>query len=183
MPVEDVFTISGRGTIVTGVVERGTVRVGDVVEFVGFSEAPLRTTVIALESFRTALRDAKKGDQVGIVVSGVDKSRISRGMVLAAPGTLKTFSEFKATLYLYPKSEGGRSTPVQTGYRPQLGIRMANMSAEIIFSTDRKELRPGDSTVVTVRLLQPVALEARQEFTVREGGRTVGRGRVAKLQK
>ena len=178
MPVEDVFSITGRGTVATGRVERGVVKVGDEVEIVGFGETK-KTTVTGVEMFRKLLDQGQAGDNIGALLRGIDKKDIQRGQVLAKPGTIHPHTKFTANVYVLTKDEGGRHTPFFPGYRPQFYIRTTDVTGSIKF--DGEMVMPGDNVVMEVELIAPVAIEAGMRFAIREGGRTVGAGVVDKI--
>jgi len=178
MPVEDVFSITGRGTVATGRVERGKVKVGQEVELVGFGETK-KTTVTGVEMFRKLLDEGLAGDNIGALLRGVDKSEIQRGQVLAAPGSITPHTKFTANVYVLTKEEGGRHTPFFPGYRPQFYIRTTDVTGSIKF--DGEMVMPGDNVVMDVELIAPVAIEQGMRFAIREGGRTVGAGVVDKI--
>ena len=178
MPVEDVFSITGRGTVATGRVERGVVKVGDEVEIVGLGETK-KTTVTGVEMFRKSLDQGQAGDNIGALLRGVDKTEIQRGQVLAKPGTIHPHTKFTANVYVLTKEEGGRHTPFFPGYRPQFYIRTTDVTGSIQF--DGQMVMPGDNVVMTVELIAPVAIEEGMRFAIREGGRTVGAGVVDKI--
>ena len=178
MPVEDVFSITGRGTVATGRVERGVVKVGDEVEIVGLGETK-KTTVTGVEMFRKSLDQGQAGDNIGALLRGVDKTDIQRGQVLAKPGTIHPHTKFTANVYVLTKEEGGRHTPFFPGYRPQFYIRTTDVTGSIKF--DGQMVMPGDNVVMEVELIAPVAIEEGMRFAIREGGRTVGAGVVDKI--
>ena len=178
MPVEDVFSITGRGTVATGRVERGTVKVGEEVEIVGFGETR-KTTVTGVEMFRKLLEQGQAGDNIGALLRGVDKTEIQRGQVLAKPGSIKPHTKFTANVYVLTKDEGGRHTPFFPGYRPQFYIRTTDVTGSIKFEGEM--VMPGDNVVMEVELIAPVAIEEGMRFAIREGGRTVGAGVVDKI--
>ncbi len=178
MPVEDVFSITGRGTVATGRVERGVVKVGDEVEIVGFGETK-KTTVTGVEMFRKLLDQGQAGDNIGTLLRGIDKTDIQRGQVLAKPGSIKPHTKFTANVYVLTKDEGGRHTPFFPGYRPQFYIRTTDVTGSIKF--DGEMVMPGDNVVMEVELIAPVAIEEGMRFAIREGGRTVGAGVVDKI--
>lgn len=178
MPVEDVFSITGRGTVATGRIERGKIKVGTEVELVGFGETK-KTTVTGVEMFRKLLDEGLAGDNVGLLLRGVDKTDIQRGQVLAAPGSIKPHTKFTANVYVLTKEEGGRHTPFFPGYRPQFYIRTTDVTGSIKFEGEM--VMPGDNIVMEVELIAPVAIEAGMRFAIREGGRTVGSGVVDKI--
>ena len=178
MPVEDVFSITGRGTVATGRVERGVVKVGDEVEIVGFGETK-KSTVTGVEMFRKLLDQGQAGDNIGALLRGIDKKDIQRGQVLAKPGSIKPHTKFTANVYVLTKDEGGRHTPFFPGYRPQFYIRTTDVTGSIKF--DGEMVMPGDNVVMDVELIAPVAIEQGMRFAIREGGRTVGAGVVDKI--
>ena len=178
MPVEDVFSITGRGTVATGRVERGRVKVGQEVEIVGFGETK-KTTVTGVEMFRKLLDEGLAGDNIGALLRGVDKTQIQRGQVLAIPGSIKPHTKFTANVYVLTKDEGGRHTPFFPGYRPQFYIRTTDVTGSIKFEGEM--VMPGDNVVMDVELIAPVAIEQGMRFAIREGGRTVGAGVVDKI--
>ena len=178
MPVEDVFSITGRGTVATGRVERGIVKVGDEVELVGLGETK-KTTVTGVEMFRKSLDQGQAGDNVGALLRGIDKTEIQRGQVLCKPGSIKPHTKFTANVYVLTKEEGGRHTPFFPGYRPQFYIRTTDVTGSIKF--DSEMVMPGDNVVMEVELINPVAIEEGMRFAIREGGRTVGAGVVDKI--
>ena len=180
MPVEDVFSITGRGTVATGRVERGIVKVGDEVELVGLGETK-KTTVTGVEMFRKSLDQGQAGDNIGALLRGIDKTEIQRGQVLAKPGSIHPHTNFTANVYVLTKEEGGRHTPFFPGYRPQFYIRTTDVTGSIQF--DGEMVMPGDNVVMTVELIAPVAIEEGMRFAIREGGRTVGAGVVDKIIK
>jgi elongation factor Tu len=182
MAVEDVFTITGRGTVVTGRVERGTLKVGDEVEIVGLSEEKKKTVVTGIEMFRKQLDEAIAGDNIGVLLRGITKDEVERGQVLAKPGTITPHKKFKAQVYVLSKEEGGRHTPFFLGYRPQFYIRTADITGTVIGLPEGQEMvMPGDNVELTVELMVPVAMEEQMRFAIREGGRTVGAGVVTKI--
>ena len=178
MPVEDVFSITGRGTVATGRVERGIVKVGDEVELVGLGETK-KTTVTGVEMFRKSLDQGQAGDNIGALLRGIDKTEIQRGQVLCKPGSIHPHTKFTANVYVLKKEEGGRHTPFFPGYRPQFYIRTTDVTGSIQF--DGEMVMPGDNVVMTVELIAPVAIEEGMRFAIREGGRTVGAGVVDKI--
>jgi len=178
MPVEDVFSITGRGTVATGRIERGKVKVQGEVELVGFGDTR-KTTVTGVEMFRKLLDEGLAGDNVGLLLRGVDKTEIQRGQVLAAPGSIKPHTKFTANVYVLTKEEGGRHTPFFPGYRPQFYIRTTDVTGSIKFEGEM--VMPGDNVIMEVELIAPVAIEAGMRFAIREGGRTVGSGVVDKI--
>ncbi|KKW11438.1 MAG: Elongation factor Tu [Candidatus Gottesmanbacteria bacterium GW2011_GWB1_49_7] len=180
MPIEDIFSIKGRGTVVTGRIERGRVKVNETIEIVGIK--PTQSTVVTgVEMFRKLLDEGQAGDNVGILLRGIEKDQVERGQVLAAPKTIKPHTEFEAEVYVLAKEEGGRHTPFFTGYRPQFYIRTTDVTGEVTLPTGVEMVMPGDNTKMTVKLIVPVALEEGMRFAVREGGHTVGAGAVTKI--
>jgi elongation factor Tu len=177
MPIEDIFTITGRGTVVTGRVERGVVKVNEEVEIVGFRETR-KTVVTGIEMFRKLLDEGQAGDNVGCLLRGVDKEEVERGQVLAKPGSIKPFRKFKAEMYVLTKEEGGRHTPFFNGYRPQFYFRTTDVTGVCTLPGGVEMVMPGDNVTMTVELITPVALEKELRFAIREGGRTVGAGVV-----
>ena len=182
MPVEDVFSITGRGTVATGRVERGQVRVGDVIEIVGFTEEPKSTTVTGVEMFRKLLDYAEAGDNIGALLRGVAREEIERGQVLAKPKSITPHTKFKAEVYVLSKEEGGRHTPFFTNYRPQFYFRTSDITGICNLPEGVEMVMPGDNIEMTVELIAPVAIEEGTKFSIREGGRTVGAGVVATIQ-
>ncbi|CAJ1004495.1 MULTISPECIES: elongation factor Tu [Bacillales] len=181
MPVEDVFTITGRGTVATGRVERGTVKVGDPVEIVGLAEETKSTTVTGVEMFRKLLDQAEAGDNIGALLRGVERKDIERGQVLAKPGSVTPHTKFKAEVYVLSKEEGGRHTPFFSNYRPQFYFRTTDVTGIIQLPEGVEMVMPGDNTEFTVELIAPVAMEQGTRFAIREGGRTVGAGVVSSI--
>ena len=181
MPIEDVFSIKGRGTVVTGRVERGKVKVGDEVELIGYRPEPIRTVVTGVEMFRKVLDYGQAGDNIGCLLRGVEKKDVRRGMVLAAPGSIKPHTEFEAEVYVLKKEEGGRHTPFFSGYRPQFYIRTMDVTGEIRLPEGVEMAMPGDNLRLRVKLIVPVALEPGSRFAIREGGKTVGAGVITKI--
>jgi len=182
MPVEDVFTIQGRGTVVTGRVERGVLKVNDEIEVVGL-KATKKTVVTGVEMFRKILDEARAGDNVGLLLRGIEKDDIQRGQVIAKPGSITPHTEFEAEIYVLKKEEGGRHTPFFKGYRPQFYIRTTDVTGEVTLPSGVEMVMPGDNVKVTGKLIYPVALEEGVKFAIREGGRTVGAGVVTKIIK
>jgi len=182
MPIEDVFSISGRGTVVTGRVERGIVRVGDEIEIVGL-KATTKTTVTGVEMFRKLLDQGEAGDNVGVLLRGVDREDVERGQVLAAPGSITPHTHFKAETYVLTKEEGGRHTPFFTNYRPQFYFRTTDVTGTIKLPTGVEMVMPGDNIAMEVELIAPIAMDEGLRFAIREGGRTVGAGVVASIIK
>ena len=183
MPVEDVFSITGRGTVATGRVERGQVRVGDEVEIVGISEETSKTTVTGVEMFRKLLDYAEAGDNIGTLLRGVTRDNIERGQVLSKPGTITPHTKFKAEVYVLTKEEGGRHTPFFTNYRPQFYFRTTDITGVCLLPEGAEMVMPGDNVTMEVELIHPVAIEEGTKFSIREGGRTVGAGIVANIEK
>ena len=183
MPVEDVFSITGRGTVATGRVERGQVKVGDVVEIVGLTEEAKSTTVTGVEMFRKLLDYAEAGDNIGALLRGVAREEIQRGQVLAKPGSITPHTNFKAEVYVLSKEEGGRHTPFFSNYRPQFYFRTTDVTGICMLPEGVEMVMPGDNIEMTVELIAPIALEEGTKFSIREGGRTVGAGVVASIQK
>ena len=183
MPVEDVFSITGRGTVATGRVERGQVRVGDEVEIVGISEETSKTTVTGVEMFRKLLDYAEAGDNIGTLLRGVTRDNIERGQVLAKPGTITPHTKFKAEVYVLTKEEGGRHTPFFSNYRPQFYFRTTDITGVCVLPEGAEMVMPGDNVTMEVELIHPVAIEDGTKFSIREGGRTVGAGIVASIEK
>ena len=183
MPVEDVFSITGRGTVATGRVERGQVRVGDEVEIVGISEETSKTTVTGVEMFRKLLDYAEAGDNIGTLLRGVTRDNIERGQVLSKPGTITPHTKFKAEVYVLTKEEGGRHTPFFSNYRPQFYFRTTDITGVCVLPEGTEMVMPGDNVTMEVELIHPVAIEAGTKFSIREGGRTVGAGSVAAIEK
>ncbi|HHY38819.1 MAG TPA: elongation factor Tu, partial [Clostridia bacterium] len=181
MPVEDVFSITGRGTVATGRVERGTVKVGDEVEIVGFSDRPKKTVVTGVEMFRKILDQAVAGDNIGTLLRGIDKDEVERGHVLAKPGSIKPHKHFMAEVYVLTKEEGGRHTPFFNGYRPQFYFRTTDVTGDIKLPEGVEMVMPGDNINMEVNLITPIAVEEGLRFAIREGGRTVGAGVVTKI--
>ena len=181
MPVEDVFSISGRGTVATGRVESGTVKVGDVVELVGLTEEKKTTTVTGVEMFHKLLDQAEAGDNVGLLLRGIDKNEIERGQVLCKPNSINPHTKFKGHVYVLTEKEGGRKKPFFAGYRPQFYFRTTDVTGTITLPADVEMARPGDNVDITVELITPIACEKGLRFAIREGGRTVGSGVVAEI--
>lgn len=181
MPVEDVFSIKGRGTVVTGKVSRGVLKVNEEVEIVGLAEKTKKTVVTGIEMFRKSLDEAMAGDNVGLLLRGIEKDEVQRGQVIAKPGTVTPHTEFEAQLYVLTKEEGGRHTPFFTGYRPQFYIRTTDVTGEVTLPKGVEMVMPGDNITGQVKLITPVALEEGLRFAVREGGKTVGAGVITKV--
>ncbi|MBS4168864.1 elongation factor Tu [Parachlamydia sp. AcF125] len=182
MPIEDVFSISGRGTVATGRVERGAVKMGDKLQLVGLGETR-DVVVTGVEMFNKTLDEARAGENVGLLLRGVDKNQIQRGMVLAAPGACTPHTKFKGPVYIQTKEEGGRHKPFFTGYRPQLYIRTTDVTGTVELPQDVEMVMPGDNVEMTIELIQPVAVEKGMRFAIREGGRTIGAGTVSEIIK
>jgi elongation factor Tu len=181
MPIEDVFSISGRGTVATGRVERGTIKVGEEVEIIGLTEAPMKSTVTGVEMFRKLLDDARAGDNVGLLLRGVEKDQLERGMVIAKPGSVKPHKKFKAQIYVLSKEEGGRHTPFFNGYRPQFYFRTTDVTGVVTLPAGTEMVMPGDNVGISAELIMPIAMEKELRFAVREGGKTVGAGVVSEI--
>ena len=181
MPIEDVFSITGRGTVVTGRVERGQVRVGESVEIVGMQEQKMATTVTGIEMFRKLLEEAQAGDNAGVLLRGIGKEQVERGMVVSKPGSVTPHREFECEVYVLSKEEGGRHTPFFKGYRPQFYFRTTDVTGDIELPGGVEMVMPGDNTQFVVKLIVPVAMEQGLRFAIREGGRTVGAGVVTKI--
>ena len=181
MPVEDVFTITGRGTVATGRVERGQVKVGDTVEIVGLQEKPRSVVVTGVEMFKKLLDVAEAGDNIGVLLRGVQRDEIERGQVLAAPGTIHPHTKFKSEVYVLTKEEGGRHTPFFNGYRPQFYFRTTDVTGNIELEEGVEMVMPGDNARFTIELITPIAIEKGLKFAIREGGRTVGAGVVTEI--
>jgi elongation factor Tu len=183
MPVEDVFTITGRGTVATGRVEQGTVKVGEQVEIVGIRPETSKTVVTGVEMFRKLLDQGQAGDNIGVLLRGTRRDEIERGQVLAKPGSITPHTEFTAQVYVLSKEEGGRHTPFFNNYRPQFYFRTTDVTGEVTLPEGTEMAMPGDNTEMTVKLIQPIAMAEGLRFAIREGGRTVGAGRVIKILK
>ncbi|MEO6881241.1 MAG: elongation factor Tu [Mycobacteriaceae bacterium] len=183
MPVEDVFTITGRGTVVTGRVERGVVNVNEDVELVGIREKSQKTTVTGVEMFRKLLDQGQAGDNVGLLVRGIKREDVERGMVVVKPGTTTPHTEFEGNVYILSKEEGGRHTPFFNNYRPQFYFRTTDVTGVVTLPEGTEMVMPGDNTEMSVQLIQPIAMDEGLRFAIREGGRTVGAGRVTKINK
>jgi elongation factor Tu len=180
MPIEDVFTISGRGTVVTGRIERGVVKINDEVEIVGIRDLK-KTIVTGIEMFKKSLKEGQAGDNVGVLLRGIERTDVERGQVLAKPGTVKPHVEFESEVYVLSKEEGGRHKPFFSGYRPQFYIRTTDVTGEVVLPEGVEMVLPGDNVKMTVKLITPVALEEGMRFAIREGGSTVGHGVVTKI--
>jgi len=183
MPIEDVFTITGRGTVVTGRIERGVLKVNEEVELVGIREGSQKTVVTGVEMFRKLLDEGRAGENVGLLLRGTKKEDVERGMVVVKPGSTTPHTEFEAQVYILSKDEGGRHTPFFNNYRPQFYIRTTDVTGVVDLPEGTEMVMPGDNTEMSVTLIQPIALEEGQRFAIREGGRTVGAGRVTKILK
>ncbi|AMV68495.1 Translation elongation factor Tu [Pediococcus damnosus] len=181
MPVEDVFTITGRGTVASGRIDRGEIKVGDEVEIVGLNDQPLKSTVTGLEMFRKTLDLGEAGDNVGVLLRGVNRDQVVRGQVVAAPGSIQTYKKFKSEVYILTKEEGGRHTPFFSNYRPQFYFHTTDVTGVIELPENVEMVMPGDNVTFTVELIEPVAIEKGTKFTVREGGHTVGAGVVSQI--
>ena len=183
MPVEDVFTITGRGTVATGKIETGVINTGDEIEIIGMQDEKLKSVITGVEMFRKILDRGEAGDNVGLLLRGIDKKDIRRGMVVVKPGTITPHTEFKAEIYVLKKEEGGRHTPFHNKYRPQFYLRTTDVTGEIELPTGRDMVMPGDNVTITVKLIVPVAMDKGLRFAIREGGRTVGAGQVTEILK
>ncbi len=183
LPVEGVFTITGRGTVATGKVETGTIHTGDPVQIIGLGADKLKSVVTGVEMFRKILDDGQAGDNVGLLLRGADKDQIKRGMVIAAPNSIKAHTKFTAEIYVLKKEEGGRHTPFHKKYRPQFYLRTLDVTGEITLPEGVEMVMPGDNVTITVELISPVAMTEGLRFAIREGGRTVGAGQVIKIDK
>jgi elongation factor Tu len=181
MPVEDVFTITGRGTVATGRIETGVINSGEGVEILGMGELKLTSTVTGVEMFRKILDRGEAGDNVGLLLRGIEKTQIKRGMVICKPGSVKPHKEFKAEIYVLKKEEGGRHTPFHNKYRPQFYFRTTDVTGEIFLTDGREMVMPGDNVTINVKLIVPVAMDKGLRFAIREGGRTVGAGQVTEI--
>ena len=183
MSVEDVFSITGRGTVATGRIERGRIKVGDAVEIVGLIEKPLTSTVTGVEMFKKLLDEGEAGDNAGLLLRGIEKTQIRRGMVICKPGSITPHTEFKAEVYVLSKEEGGRHTPFFNKYRPQFYFRTTDVTGEVTLNAGTEMIMPGDNTSLNVTLIMPIAMEKGLKFAIREGGRTVGAGQVTEIIK
>ena len=181
MPVEDIFTISGRGTVATGRVERGKVKVGEEIEIVGLQKETPKKVVTGVEMFKKLLDEGQAGDNIGVLLRGTERKDVERGMVLAKPGSITPHKKFKGEVYVLTKEEGGRHTPFFTGYRPQFYFRTTDVTGDIKLPDGVEMVMPGDNIAMDVNLITPVALEEGLRFAIREGGRTVGAGVVTKV--
>ena len=182
MPIEDVFSIKGRGTVATGRIEQGVVKLNDEVEIVGLKESQ-KTVVTGIEAFKKSLDQGQAGDNAGLLLRGIDREQIERGQVIAAPGTITPHTEFEAEVYILKKEEGGRHTPFSKGYKPQFYFRTTDVTGEVELPADKEMVMPGDTLTFKVKLLAPIAMEQGLNFAIREGGRTVGAGVVTKIVK
>ncbi|MDO9551998.1 elongation factor Tu [Rhodonellum sp.] len=181
MPVEDVFSITGRGTVATGRIERGVINSGEPVDIIGMGAEGLKSTVTGVEMFRKILNRGEAGDNVGLLLRGIEKSQIKRGMIICKPGSVKPHAHFKAEVYVLSKEEGGRHTPFFNRYRPQFYLRTTDVTGEIMLPENVEMVMPGDNVTIEVKLLSPIALEKGLRFAIREGGRTVGAGQVTEI--
>jgi elongation factor Tu len=181
MSVEDVFSITGRGTVATGAIETGIINTGDSVDIVGLQDANMTSTVTGVEMFRKILDEGRAGENVGLLLRGVEKTDIKRGMVIAAPGSITPHKKFKAEVYILKKEEGGRHTPFHNKYRPQFYLRTLDVTGTIELEDGREMVMPGDNVTITVELITPVAMDKGLRFAIREGGRTVGAGQVTEI--
>ncbi|CAM1373055.1 Elongation factor Tu (EF-Tu) [Tenacibaculum litopenaei] len=181
MPIEDVFSITGRGTVATGRIETGIINTGDAVDIIGMGEEKLTSTVTGIEMFRQILDRGEAGDNAGILLRGIDKNDIKRGMVICKPGSVTPHAKFKAEVYILKKEEGGRHTPFHNNYRPQFYVRTTDVTGNIALPDGVEMVMPGDNLTITVDLIQPIALNVGLQFAIREGGRTVGAGQVTEL--
>lgn len=181
LEIEDVFTITGRGTVVTGRVERGKIKVGDQVEVVGMSAEVRKTVATGLEMFRKTLDESQAGDNIGVLLRGVDKGEVQRGQVLAVPGSITPHTKFEAEVYVLSKEEGGRHTPFFEGYRPQFYLHTTDVTGDVNLPEGVEMVMPGDNAKLTIKLITPIAMEQGLRFAIREGGHTVGAGVVSKI--
>jgi elongation factor Tu len=181
MPVEDVFSITGRGTVATGRIEAGIVKVGDEIQIIGLGSENKKSVVTGVEMFRKLLDQGEAGDNVGLLLRGVDKNEIRRGMVMCHPGKITPHTSFKAEVYILKKEEGGRHTPFHNKYRPQFYLRTMDCTGEITLPEGTEMVMPGDNVTITVELIYPVALNIGLRFAIREGGRTVGAGQITEI--
>jgi elongation factor Tu len=182
MPIEDIFSITGRGTVVTGRVERGIVKVGEEIEIVGMQEQTRKSVVTGVEMFRKLLDEGQAGDNIGALLRGIDKDEVERGQVLAKPGSIKPYKKFKAEVYVLTKEEGGRHTPYFNGYRPQFYFRTTDVTGVCTLPAGTEMVMPGDNVTMSIELIMPIALEKELRFAIREGGRTVGAGVVTEIE-
>jgi elongation factor Tu len=180
MPIEDVFSISGRGTVVTGRIERGVIHVGDEIEIIGLRDT-VKTTCTGVEMFRKLLDQGEAGDNVGLLLRGIDREGVERGQVLAKPGSITPHAKFEAEAYILTKEEGGRHTPFFSNYRPQFYFRTTDVTGVVTLKEGTEMVMPGDNVEVSVELITPIAMEEKLRFAIREGGRTVGAGVVSKI--
>jgi len=183
MSVEDVFSITGRGTVATGRIERGRIKVGEPIEIVGLMEKPLSSVCTGVEMFKKLLDEGEAGDNAGLLLRGIEKTQIRRGMVLCKPGSITPHTEFKGEVYVLSKEEGGRHTPFFNKYRPQFYFRTTDVTGEVTLNAGTEMVMPGDNTSLNVVLIQPIAMEKGLKFAIREGGRTVGAGQVTEIVK
>jgi elongation factor Tu len=183
MPVEDVFTITGRGTVVTGRIERGIIKVNEEIEIVGIRPGSTKTTVTGVEMFRKLLDEGQAGENVGLLLRGTKREDVERGQVLCKPGSVTPHTQFEAQSYILSKDEGGRHTPFFNNYRPQFYFRTTDVTGVVTLPAGREMVMPGDNTEMSVELIHPIAMEEGLRFAIREGGRTVGAGRVTKIVK
>ena len=183
MPVEDVFTITGRGTVITGRIERGIIKVNEEVEIIGIRDKSQKSTVTGVEMFRKLLDEGQAGENVGLLLRGTKREDVERGMVVIKPGTTTPHTNFDASVYILSKDEGGRHTPFFNNYRPQFYFRTTDVTGVVTLPEGTEMVMPGDNTEMSVELIQPIAMEEGLKFAIREGGRTVGAGRVVKITK
>ena len=183
MSVEDVFSITGRGTVATGRIERGRIKVGEAIEIVGLMDKPLSSVCTGVEMFKKLLDEGEAGDNAGLLLRGIEKTQIRRGQVLCKPGSITPHTEFKGEVYVLNKDEGGRHTPFFNKYRPQFYFRTTDVTGEVTLNEGTEMIMPGDNTSITVKLIQPIAMEKGLKFAIREGGRTVGAGQVTEIIK
>ena len=181
MPIEDVFSITGRGTVATGRIETGVANTGDAVEIIGMGAEKLNSTITGVEMFRKILDRGEAGDNVGILLRGIEKKDITRGMVIVKPGSVTPHKQFKAEVYILKKEEGGRHTPFHNNYRPQFYVRTTDVTGNISLPSGVEMVMPGDNLTITVDLIQPIAMNVGLRFAIREGGRTVGAGQVTEI--
>jgi elongation factor Tu len=181
MPVEDVFSITGRGTVATGRIERGIVNSNETVDIIGLGAEKLQSVVTGVEMFRKILDRGEAGDNVGLLLRGIDKNQIRRGMVICKPGSVTPHTKFKAEVYVLSKDEGGRHTPFFNKYRPQFYLRTTDVTGEVMLPDGMEMIMPGDNVTVTVQLIAPIAMEKNLRFAIREGGRTIGAGQVTEI--
>ncbi len=183
MPIEDVFSIEGRGTVVTGRIERGVLKLNEDVEILGMGRKPQKTAATGIEMFNKSMKDSQAGDNVGILLRGLKRTDVERGQTLSKPGSVETHTDFKAQVYILSKEEGGRHTPFVTGYKPQFYVRTADVTGEVTLAEGIEMVAPGDNTEFSVKLVAPVVIEKGQGFAIREGGATVGKGVVTEVVK